>query len=66
MQTYCQHLQSLTSDQWRLMGYSVLIPPSVGILAIGRQTIQPIWKNNTFEPQTSIPVSFTFDHRYKR
>lgn len=46
-----------------LWGTPVLIPPSVGILAIGRQTIQPVWRNNAFEPQTAIPISFTFDHR---
>ncbi|MDG2347846.1 MAG: 2-oxo acid dehydrogenase subunit E2 [Gammaproteobacteria bacterium] len=44
-------------------GTPVLIPPCVGILAIGRKECKPIVKNNEIVIGNLIPVSLTFDHR---
>lgn len=44
-------------------GTPVLIPPCVGILAIGRKECKPIVKNNEIVIGNLMPVSLTFDHR---
>ena len=44
-------------------GTPILIPPCVGILAIGRKAQQPIVKNNEIIIGNLMPLSLTFDHR---
>jgi pyruvate dehydrogenase E2 component (dihydrolipoamide acetyltransferase) len=37
--------------------------PEVAILGISRARIQPVWKNDKFEPRLQLPLSLSYDHR---
>ncbi|MFT8710406.1 MAG: dihydrolipoamide acetyltransferase family protein [Sporolactobacillus sp.] len=41
----------------------VLNPPEVGILGVGQITDQPVYKGETLERRSLLPLSLTFDHR---
>jgi pyruvate dehydrogenase E2 component (dihydrolipoamide acetyltransferase) len=37
--------------------------PEVAILGVSRGAIEPVWKNNAFEPRLRLPLSLSYDHR---
>ena len=37
--------------------------PEVAILGVSRGIIEPVWRNNTFEPRQLLPLSLSYDHR---
>jgi len=37
--------------------------PEVAILGVSRGIIEPVWKNDTFEPRQLLPLSLSYDHR---
>jgi pyruvate dehydrogenase E2 component (dihydrolipoamide acetyltransferase) len=37
--------------------------PEVAILGLSRSSIQPVYRNNQFEPRMMMPLSLTYDHR---
>ena len=37
--------------------------PEVAILGVSRGVIEPVWRNNTFEPRQMLPLSLSYDHR---
>ena len=37
--------------------------PEVAILGVSRGTLEPVWKNNAFEPRQMLPLSLSYDHR---
>ena len=42
---------------------AVLLPPQVGILAVGRAEQEPVWTGSEFEPRLRMPLAINFDHR---
>ena len=42
---------------------AVLLPPQVGILAVGRAEQEPVWTGSDFEPRLRMPLAINFDHR---
>ena len=37
--------------------------PEVAILGVSRGIIEPVWRNNNFEPRQLLPLSLSYDHR---
>ncbi len=37
--------------------------PEVAILGVSRGVVEPVWKNNAFEPRQLLPLSLSYDHR---
>jgi pyruvate dehydrogenase E2 component (dihydrolipoamide acetyltransferase) len=37
--------------------------PEVAILGMSRSRIEPVWKNDKFEPRLMLPLSLSYDHR---
>ena len=37
--------------------------PEVAILGVSRGIMEPVWKNNAFEPRQLLPLSLSYDHR---
>jgi pyruvate dehydrogenase E2 component (dihydrolipoamide acetyltransferase) len=37
--------------------------PEVAILGVSRGTIEPVWRNDRFEPSQRLPLSLSYDHR---
>jgi len=37
--------------------------PEVAILGVSRGAMEPVWKNNQFEPGLMLPLSLSYDHR---
>jgi pyruvate dehydrogenase E2 component (dihydrolipoamide acetyltransferase) len=37
--------------------------PEVAILGVSRGIIEPVWRNETFEPRQLLPLSLSYDHR---
>jgi pyruvate dehydrogenase E2 component (dihydrolipoamide acetyltransferase) len=37
--------------------------PEVAILGVSRGSIEPVWKNDRFEPSQRLPLSLSYDHR---
>ena len=37
--------------------------PEVAILGVSRGIIEPVWKDNKFEPRQLLPLSLSYDHR---
>ena len=37
--------------------------PEVAILGVSRGVMEPVWRNNTFEPRQMLPLSLSYDHR---
>ena len=37
--------------------------PEVAILGVSRGIIEPVWRNNVFEPRQLLPLSLSYDHR---
>jgi len=37
--------------------------PEVAILGVSRGIIEPVWKNDKFEPRQLLPLSLSYDHR---
>jgi pyruvate dehydrogenase E2 component (dihydrolipoyllysine-residue acetyltransferase) len=37
--------------------------PEVAILGVSRGVIEPVWRNDTFEPAQRLPLSLSYDHR---
>ncbi|MBM3275810.1 MAG: 2-oxo acid dehydrogenase subunit E2, partial [Candidatus Sericytochromatia bacterium] len=37
--------------------------PEVAILGVSRGSMEPAWRNNTFEPRQLLPLSLSYDHR---
>ena len=42
---------------------AVLLPPQVGILAVGRAELEPVWIDGEFRPRLRMPLAINFDHR---
>ena len=42
---------------------AVLLPPQVGILAVGRAELEPVWIDGEFQPRLRMPLAINFDHR---
>ena len=42
---------------------AVLLPPQVGILAVGRAEQEPVWIDGEFQPRLRMPLAINFDHR---
>jgi pyruvate dehydrogenase E2 component (dihydrolipoamide acetyltransferase) len=42
---------------------AILLPPQVGILAVGRAEIEPVWIDGEFQPRLRMPLALNFDHR---
>ncbi len=41
----------------------IINPPEVAILGVSRATMQPLFRNETFEPRLMMPLSLSYDHR---
>ena len=37
--------------------------PEVAILGVSRGVVEPVWKNDRFEPSQRLPLSLSYDHR---
>jgi pyruvate dehydrogenase E2 component (dihydrolipoamide acetyltransferase) len=37
--------------------------PEVAILGVSRGSVQPVWRQDTFEPRQLLPLSLSYDHR---
>ncbi len=37
--------------------------PEVGILGVGRSSMQPVWDGASFQPRLMLPLSISYDHR---
>ena len=37
--------------------------PEVAILGVSRGVMEPVWRNNAFEPRQMLPLSLSYDHR---
>ncbi|MFH2056979.1 MAG: 2-oxo acid dehydrogenase subunit E2, partial [bacterium] len=37
--------------------------PQVAILGVSRSKVQPVWRDDDFDPRTVMPVSLSYDHR---
>jgi len=37
--------------------------PEVAILGVSRGIIEPVWKDDKFEPRQLLPLSLSYDHR---
>ncbi len=37
--------------------------PEVAILGMSRSAMEPVWKNDSFEPRLMLPLSLSYDHR---
>jgi pyruvate dehydrogenase E2 component (dihydrolipoamide acetyltransferase) len=37
--------------------------PEVAILGVSRGIVEPVWKNDTWEPRQLLPLSLSYDHR---
>jgi pyruvate dehydrogenase E2 component (dihydrolipoamide acetyltransferase) len=37
--------------------------PEVAILGVSRGILEPVWRNETFEPRQLLPLSLSYDHR---
>ncbi len=37
--------------------------PEVAILGVSRGVLEPVWKNDAFEPRQMLPLSLSYDHR---
>lgn len=49
-----------------LGGYAftpIINAPETAILGVSRSAIEPVYRNNTFEPRLMLPLSFSYDHR---
>lgn len=62
MQGGCFTVSSLGALGGR--GFTPIInTPEVGILAVGRAAVQPVWDGGTFQPRTLLPLGLSYDHR---
>jgi len=41
----------------------ILNAPEVAILGVGRSAIQPVYRENEFQPRRMLPLSLSYDHR---
>jgi len=41
----------------------IINPPEVAILGVSRASVQPVFKNEAFEPRLMMPLSLSYDHR---
>lgn len=41
----------------------IIYHPQVAILGVSRAKVQPVWKNDQFEPRQVLPLSLSYDHR---
>jgi pyruvate dehydrogenase E2 component (dihydrolipoamide acetyltransferase) len=41
----------------------IINPPNVAILGVSRASMQPIFKDGSFEPRLILPLSLSYDHR---
>jgi len=41
----------------------IINAPEVAILGVSRASMQPVWRNNAFEPRLTLPLSLSYDHR---
>jgi pyruvate dehydrogenase E2 component (dihydrolipoamide acetyltransferase) len=37
--------------------------PEVAILGVSRGIVEPVWRNDKFEPRQLLPLSLSYDHR---
>ncbi len=45
-------------------GFTPIInTPEVGILGVGRATVQPVWDGEAFQPRSLLPLALSYDHR---
>ncbi len=42
---------------------AIINPPEVGILAVGRTQMEPVWNGTAFEPRARMQVTLSADHR---
>ena len=42
---------------------AILHPPQVGILAVGRAEMEPVWIDGEFQPRLRMPLALNIDHR---
>ena len=42
---------------------AIINPPEVGILAVGRARMEPVWNGTAFEPRPSMQMTLSADHR---
>lgn len=42
---------------------AIINPPEVGILAVGRAHVEPVWNGTAFEPRSRMQVTLSADHR---
>jgi len=41
----------------------IIYPPQVAILGVARGRIEPVYRNDQFEPRLMLPMSVSYDHR---
>jgi len=41
----------------------IIYPPQVAILGVARGRIEPVYRNDQFEPRLMLPISVSYDHR---
>lgn len=62
MQGGCFTISSLGGIGGR--GFTPIInTPEVGILAVSRAAVQPVWDGEQFQSRTMLPLSLSYDHR---
>ena len=37
--------------------------PQVAVLGVGKADIQPVWRDDGFQPRKILPLSLSYDHR---
>ncbi|MCB0053436.1 MAG: 2-oxo acid dehydrogenase subunit E2, partial [Caldilineaceae bacterium] len=42
---------------------AIINPPEVGILAVGRARMEPVWNGTAFEPRSTMQMTLSADHR---
>lgn len=42
---------------------AIINPPEVGILAVGRSRLEPVWNGAAFEPRPMLEITLSADHR---
>lgn len=62
MQGACFTISSLGAIGGR--GFTPIVnTPEVGILGVGKASMQPSWNGSEFEPRLQLPLSLSYDHR---
>ncbi len=41
----------------------IINPPEVAILGVSRSYQKPVWRDDAFQPQLTLPISLSYDHR---